>query len=337
MNGRHVRFNATESTSGGGCPAVALVLALAVCGAATAQFSSQFEPPTYAGSAGGIELNGQDGFYNPDPPNSISALVYTYAGNALGLPVNPDGGEQFVAGTGPAGAVFSRSQRDVDYGSSSMFTITYDFATTFAGKGSTAQNLGSFSTADFAAPPVASTYIHLMQWNDVDNPVSFNARYIAYDAAGVQFPAPYDAGSPGPEWENLLINHWYRATTTFDLDSNRITRVSILDLTTGECATFEPRNWYLGGGAGGGLPDPSGFRFFAGSTSVPGNTLAFDNTTITNCPIDLNGDGTVGAADLLGLLVAWGTDPCGPPDFDGDGLVGASDLLTLLVNWGPCP
>ena len=32
-----------------------------------------------------------------------------------------------------------------------------------------------------------------------------------------------------------------------------------------------------------------------------------------------------------------GTDPGGPPDFDGDGNVGASDLLALLVNWARCP
>ncbi|MCH7849614.1 MAG: hypothetical protein IIB53_14795 [Planctomycetes bacterium] len=88
--------------------------ALSACGAATAQFSLLFAPPTYAGSADGIEFNGQDSFYNPDPPTSISALVYTYAGDALGLPVYPDGDEQFVAGTGPAGAVFARSQRDVE-------------------------------------------------------------------------------------------------------------------------------------------------------------------------------------------------------------------------------
>jgi choice-of-anchor B domain-containing protein len=55
------------------------------------------------------------------------------------------------------------------------------------------------------------------------------------------------------------------------------------------------------------------------------------------CEADLDGDGTVGASDLLTLLVLWGTDPGGPPDFDGDGTVGASDLLFLLVSWGPCP
>jgi hypothetical protein len=55
------------------------------------------------------------------------------------------------------------------------------------------------------------------------------------------------------------------------------------------------------------------------------------------CPADLNGDGTVGIADLLALLAAWGTDPGGPPDLNGDGTVGIADLLILLAGWGPCP
>ncbi len=53
---------------------------------------------------------------------------------------------------------------------------------------------------------------------------------------------------------------------------------------------------------------------------------------------DLNGDGVVGAADLLILLASWGECPdlpetC-PADLDGDGNVGAADLLILLANWG---
>ncbi len=54
------------------------------------------------------------------------------------------------------------------------------------------------------------------------------------------------------------------------------------------------------------------------------------------CAADLDGDGTVGILDLLGLLAAWGTDPGGPPDLDGDGLVGIIDLLILLAAWGAC-
>ncbi len=62
-----------------------------------------------------------------------------------------------------------------------------------------------------------------------------------------------------------------------------------------------------------------------------------DGTDCPSCTGDLDGDGSVGASDLLTLLAAWGTDPGGPPDFDGDGNVGASDLLILLAAWGPCP
>jgi len=48
-------------------------------------------------------------------------------------------------------------------------------------------------------------------------------------------------------------------------------------------------------------------------------------------PGDLNGDGTVNAADLSLLLGAWGTPAA---DLDGDGTTGAADLGILLNNWG---
>ncbi|MEE8155274.1 MAG: integrin alpha, partial [Phycisphaerales bacterium] len=54
-------------------------------------------------------------------------------------------------------------------------------------------------------------------------------------------------------------------------------------------------------------------------------------------PGDLDGDGSVGASDLLILLVNWGRcadcDDC-PADLNHDCSVGAADLLILLVNWG---
>ncbi len=55
------------------------------------------------------------------------------------------------------------------------------------------------------------------------------------------------------------------------------------------------------------------------------------------CPWDLDGSGSVGAADLLDLLFNWGPCPGCAADFDGDDIVGASDLLAMLFNWGPCP
>ncbi|MCH2138070.1 MAG: hypothetical protein MK074_03350 [Phycisphaerales bacterium] len=48
---------------------------------------------------------------------------------------------------------------------------------------------------------------------------------------------------------------------------------------------------------------------------------------------DVDGDGRVGAMDMLALLQAWGTtDPT--LDLDGDGTVGIGDLLTLISVWG---
>ncbi|MEE9130669.1 MAG: FG-GAP repeat protein [Phycisphaerales bacterium] len=68
-----------------------------------------------------------------------------------------------------------------------------------------------------------------------------------------------------------------------------------------------------------------------------GSAYLFDAAAPGKCPWDLDGNGSVGAADLLRLLVSWGPCKGCPADFDGNGTVGASDLLALLVNWGPCP
>lgn len=52
---------------------------------------------------------------------------------------------------------------------------------------------------------------------------------------------------------------------------------------------------------------------------------------------DLDGDGSVGAADLALLLGAWGTCPSPPAicpaDLTGDGVVGPADLAILLAHW----
>ena len=100
------------------------------------------------------------------------------------------------------------------------------------------------------------------------------------------------------------------------------------------------------------LPDPNPWtNFFGWSVAIEGNTVVigahgedhqagaayiYDLSTCL-CPADLDGDGSIGILDLLGLLAAWGPNPGHPADFDGDGTVGILDLLALLANWGPCP
>ncbi|MGA1632287.1 MAG: hypothetical protein ACO4BU_09270 [Phycisphaerales bacterium] len=52
-----------------------------------------------------------------------------------------------------------------------------------------------------------------------------------------------------------------------------------------------------------------------------------------NCPIaDLDGDCTVGDADLAILLSVWGTGGS-PADLDGNGVVDGPDLTRFLSAW----
>lgn len=56
------------------------------------------------------------------------------------------------------------------------------------------------------------------------------------------------------------------------------------------------------------------------------------------CPADLDGDGTVGGADIAILLGQWGSSGKGASgDLVQDGAVNGADLAALLGAWGACP
>ncbi len=325
---------------------------LLACQAARAQHVTGYEPSVYAGSTAGTIITGQDGFYIP-VPDSQDGLVYTYAGNALGLPQNPTGREQFVGVTGGDTALpvpFARAQRDMVYGAGvGVWTTSFDIAATYVGDLPSADNIGSFSTQVFASPnPSEQTFIALARWSDPATATNWNADYVWFDSAGTQLIESV----ADPAFQLLLTNHWYRWCTTYDLDTNAIVAVSITDLTSGVTATHNPVDRYMfGGTTGGATGPPTGFRYFAGSNAAgaAGNTLGFDNLSVeegqvpcaavTQCPWDIDGDGFVNAGDLAQLLGNWG--PCADcnncaPDFNGDCVVNAADLAQLLGNWGPC-
>jgi len=81
-------------------------------------------------------------------------------------------------------------------------------------------------------------------------------------------------------------------------------------------------------------------QWSATATSQPfTNTVVGPGTFLADgggAPADLDGDGSVGGADLAILLAAWGGCPpkgaC-PADLDGDGTVGGADLAVLLADW----
>ena len=74
----------------------------------------------------------------------------------------------------------------------------------------------------------------------------------------------------------------------------------------------------------------------------PGTGLVPDSVTVPISapsapanPADLDGDGSVGPADLALLLALFGAVvPGSPGDLDGNGLVDPNDLGSLLALWG---
>ncbi|MHC4910431.1 MAG: hypothetical protein ACYTF9_11995, partial [Planctomycetota bacterium] len=97
MRSESTRPNKWRASAGLTCGC--LVASFAFCASASAQYVSGHEADTVTGSPEGTVVTGQDGFYNPVDV-SWDGLVYTYDGNALGLPQNPNGGAQFVGVTG---------------------------------------------------------------------------------------------------------------------------------------------------------------------------------------------------------------------------------------------
>ena len=107
------------------------------------------------------------------------------------------------------------------------------------------------------------------------------------------------------------------------------------------------------GGLGGGIYIISNSNATLTSSNVcsnapnqiQGNYDGLDNTVSFECAVkcqdylpecpDINGDGNVGATDILNVLADWGLSDT-PADVTQDGIVDISDILLVVSNWGPC-
>jgi hypothetical protein len=74
-----------------------------------------------------------------------------------------------------------------------------------------------------------------------------------------------------------------------------------------------------------------------GRLSAGTGTLVLTCVEGVACPEDIDGSGTIDAADLVALLAAWGPCPGCPEDINDDDVVDAADLVALIAAWGPCP
>ena len=96
-------------------------------------------------SPSGWPLAGQDGFSVPAVAGSIDSNCYTYWGNILGVPQNPNGGSSFVAGRSLGGTSFARSQRAIPAPSGRGLRVDFDVCCTYLGSVAPTNNIGSLS------------------------------------------------------------------------------------------------------------------------------------------------------------------------------------------------
>lgn len=268
-----------------------LVCAAAACSSVHAQYYTGFEAPQYNASAAGVVASGQQGWYQP-VAGGIDQNIYTYTGNALGLVQNPVGGNQFIGGRSGGGTLAARAQINTDFGPSA-WTIAYDFAGNWLGVGSSAINLGSFSLQHDTVPAGSfRQFIAIKNFVDLANPAAgMKLEFNVFDAAGLAL----NNQLPGPAWGNMQSNHWYRQYISFDLSTNRILSLTLLDLHTGLSSTVTP-DWYMTGGAASTLALPNGVRFFV--SGAEGNALGWDNLSVVPAPGTL---GLLAAGLVVGL------------------------------------
>jgi hypothetical protein len=264
---------------------------IAACGAAQAQYT--FETPTYTGSAAGTIVTGQDGWYLPPVAGSQDGNVFSYTGNALGFPPNPNGSGQFEGGqgnaTGPA-----RAQHTLDFSAGGVWQASWDCTGRWNGAALPAvNNIGSWSMQPSAAPPFAARYFQqLMSWGGAGNNYQPAATPPTDHLAAADFfhihwgyftaasPATIAFSVPGPEWLDLPVGHWYHITCKWDFTAAQILEVSIKDLTAnGPTTTSDVTSlgWYLQGGPNSTNPLPTDIRIFAGGA---GDASAWDNLIV---------------------------------------------------------
>jgi hypothetical protein len=316
-----------------------------------AQVSVDFEAPAYSASAAGTLLTGQQGWYLPAVAGSVDFYAYTYAGNSLLVPPNPNGGTQFIARAAGDTNNLGRAQQTVDFSAGGQWTISWDTLGMFNGTLPTADNLGSFSLQ----PSTTANYFQqIMQWGaNTATATLYNINYGTWTSAGGT-SANITFSSPGAAWTNIPVSHWIHQSTTFDFAANQILSVSIQDLTAGTPATTQDvtaMGWYLSGGLNNVLaqPLPTDIRVFAGSGGIAGNISAWDNINVArvrHCgTADFNCDGSIGTDADIESFFACLSGTCPPPpctnnaDFNGDGSVGTdADIESFfrVLSGGPC-
>lgn len=286
---------------------IAIIAILSSNPALLASSSDMIDFEEFNASSSGVVLTGQGGFYDDRAGTErLDFKVYTYADNNLGFIQNPTGGSQFIAGIQSGSDTWAVAKHHVDI-DGGIWEIGFDFAVNFIGE-VPGFGLDSYHAGGFwfrPTEPRSASFDVTIGWGPENEHGYYETEHVhvlyeASDESGSGFLGkPPDwiwkmpGETPGSDWENLPKNHWYRIFTKVDFETNKIISLVITDLETGSWTVIMPTDWYLEGGATGGLPPPSYFMLAAGiiwpSPSSPfpggvGSVIAFDNIKIIRRP-----------------------------------------------------
>lgn len=264
--------------------------------AAAQGYATDFE--TFTASAAGTAVTGQDGFYIP-VAGSLDCKIYTYAGNVLNVPANPNGGNNFYAGVSQLTNVFARGQRPVTLPANGRVYIQFDILCNYTGTGTPANNIGSFSLQ----PSTTSVFTNLVaRWptGTTFPPATFDLDIVPGPTATA---VPVAIGSPA--FQGLAVGVWHTIGQTIDLSTGAHIDFRITNGVTNVTTTFVPPVPIVLPGQG--LPTPTDFRFFAGGSE---NLFAVDNVTITQgASYRTFGAGCAGSLGVPSLAAAPGSSP----------------------------
>jgi hypothetical protein len=225
--------------------------------------ATSFEPPQYTGNGAGIPLN-VNGWQNLGTGGAMN--VYAYPGNNLLIPGNPAGaGTQFAGCAFPiTGTVMVQRPEPTMHG---ITTLWDDFIVRRPVNVNPGTVMVDIELVSLSLSSVAGSQ---QLFYSGGNPNGFDYRFNVFNASGTQLP-PQTAPASMP----LQFGRWYRSMITVNLDTNQITQVGMIDLTTNALTRTAPSQpWYLRGGAGSHQP-VNAVRYLV--NAAQGGAFAFDN------------------------------------------------------------
>lgn len=273
---------------------LSLVSVLSLAASLAAQYHQNME--TLTASPTGSILTGQDGFYIPTA-GGYDGNVYTYAGNPLGVPVNPNGGANFYAGVSTAvSPYYVREQHPLTL-PSSVIHIECDMLCNYIGTGTASQYAGSVSLQDSTASRFSNM---LCSWNTATPVLTWDC-FLQSGAAIVAIGDPAFAG--------LATNVWHHWGITIDLTNELYVDFTITNGATNVTTHYVPTTPMPLGNAGLNYPNPTGFRFFTGGTTGD-NVFAIDNFVLdTGASFTNFGSGCAGSMGVPQLVASGGSRP----------------------------